>query len=84
MSKKIKKLKLIRAPVPSETIWKLGPLDQEVERYPQITVETRQIISSKLKPEATEGYEIIPIKKLDKLDTSLWLEIKIIIEGLDK
>ncbi len=74
------KLKQHRAPTPSETIWKLGPIDHVHETRPMVTVETRQIISSKLKPKASKGYKIIRIKKLNKLDTSLWLEVKVDVE----
>ncbi|MBA7468137.1 hypothetical protein ES707_03378 [subsurface metagenome] len=74
------KLKQHRAPIPSETIWKLGPIDHVHETRPIVTVETRQFISSKSKPKVAKGYKIILIQKLNKLDTTIWLEVKVDVE----
>ena len=82
------KLKLIRAPVPNETIWKLGRVDQEnlvrmgitPPGKPLITVETRQFITSGTKPVARTGYDMILVKDLPELDTRLWLELKINVD----
>ena len=82
------KLKLIRAPVPNETIWKLGRIDQEnlVKRgitppgKPLVTVKTNQFITSANKPTARTGFDMILIKELPELDTRLWLEVKVDVE----
>ena len=77
------KLKQHHAPVPSETVWKLGPIDHIHETRPMVTVKAGQFITSGTKPAARTGYDIILVKDLPELDTRLWLEVKVDVEGLE-